>query len=50
MIRKVVTWAIVVFIVYYLVSDPHGAAGAVHHIVNGLHSAGNSMAKFVSNL
>lgn len=50
MLRKVITWAIVVFIVYYLVSDPGGAAGAVHHIFNGLHSAGNSLSRFVSAL
>jgi hypothetical protein len=50
MLRKVITWAIVVFIVYYLVSDPGGADTAVHHIANGLHSAGTSLARFVSEL
>jgi hypothetical protein len=50
MVRKVLTWAIVLFIVYYLVSDPSGAAGAVHHALNGLRSAGNSLSRFVSNL
>jgi hypothetical protein len=50
MLRKVITWAIVVFIVYYLVTNPGGAAGAVHHIFNGLHSAGSSLSRFVSQL
>jgi hypothetical protein len=49
-LKKVITWGIVIFIVYYLVSDPGGAAGAVHNALNGLRSAGNSLAKFVSSL
>jgi hypothetical protein len=50
MLRKVITWAIVIFIVYYLVSDPHGAAGAVQSALRGLRSAGNSLSTFVSHL
>lgn len=50
MLRKVITWGIVIFIVYYLVSDPGGAAGVVHNALNGLRSAGNSLANFVSSL
>jgi hypothetical protein len=50
MLKKVLGWAIVVFIAFYLISDPNSAGGTVHHIVNGLHSAGTSLAKFVSSL
>jgi len=50
MLRKVITWAIVIFIVYYLVSDPHSAAGAVQSALRGLRSAGNSLSTFVSHL
>jgi hypothetical protein len=50
MLKKVITWAIVVFIVYYLVSDPGGAAGVVHHAFHGLAGAGNSLSRFVSAL
>lgn len=50
MLKKVVTWAIVIFIVYYLATQPTGAANFVHHVFNGLHSAANSMAKFVDSL
>jgi hypothetical protein len=50
MLKKVITWAIVVFIVYYLVSNPHGAAGTVHGVAHGLRSAGASLSKFVSSL
>ncbi|HEY1641667.1 MAG TPA: hypothetical protein VGG35_13320 [Streptosporangiaceae bacterium] len=50
MLKKVITWAIVLFIVYYLISHPNGAAGVVHHAFNGLRSAGQSLSKFVSSL
>lgn len=50
LLPKVVTWAVVLFIVYYLVSNPHGAAGAVSDALSGLRSAGNSLASFVSNV
>jgi hypothetical protein len=50
MLRKVITWAIVLFIVYYLVSNPHGAAGAVQSALHGLRSAGQSLSRFVDNL
>jgi hypothetical protein len=50
LLRKVITWAIVIFIVYYLVEDPHGASGAVQAALRGLRSAGNSLSTFVSNL
>jgi hypothetical protein len=50
MLKKVITWAIVLFIVYYLATRPTGAANFVHHVFNGLHSAANSMAKFVDTL
>jgi hypothetical protein len=49
-LRKVILWAIVIFIVYYLATDPHGAATFLHHAFNGLKSAGNSMSRFVNSL
>lgn len=50
MLRKVITWAIVVFIVYFMVSNPHGAADAVQSALRGLKDAGGSLSTFVSNL
>ena len=50
MLKKVLTWAIVLFIVYYLATQPTGAANFVHHFYNGLHSAANSMSKFINHL
>jgi len=49
-LRKVITWAIVIFIIYYLATDPTGAAHALQHAFNGLRNAGNSMARFVNKL
>jgi hypothetical protein len=49
-LRKVITWAIVIFIVYYLATDPSGAAHALQSAFNGLKSAGNSMSRFVNKL
>jgi hypothetical protein len=49
-LKKVLTWALVIFIVYYLATQPVGAAHALHSAFNGLHSAGNSLSTFVNSL
>lgn len=50
MLKKVITWAIVIFIVYFLVTAPHTASDAVQAALRGLRSAGNSLSTFVSHL
>jgi hypothetical protein len=50
MLRKVITWAIVLFIIFYIATEPSGAAGLVHHAYNGVHDAANSLATFVNSL
>ena len=50
MLKKVITWAIVIFIVYYLATQPTSAANLVHHAFNGIHAAGTSLATFVNSL
>jgi hypothetical protein len=50
MLRGLLGWALVVFAVYYLVTDPDGAAGFVHACLGGLQHAGNSLSKFANNL
>lgn len=50
MLKKVITWAIVIFIVYYLATEPTAAANFVHNIWNGLKTAASSMATFVNSL
>ncbi len=49
-VKKVITWAVVVFLVYYLVTKPTGAAGVMHNIFNMLKSAGSSLATFLNSL
>ena len=49
-LRKVIGWAIVIFIVYYLATEPAAAANVVHNIWNGLKTAASSMATFVNSL
>jgi len=50
MLKKVLTWAIVLFIIFYVATEPTGAGDLVHHAYNGLHSAANSLATFVNSL
>jgi hypothetical protein len=49
-LRKVITWAIVIFIVYYLATEPASAAAFLKNCLHGLHDAGSSMSKFVNKL
>jgi hypothetical protein len=50
MLRKVITWAAILFVVYYLATQPSGSAHFVHSVFNWLHDAGNSLATFVNSL
>jgi hypothetical protein len=50
MLRKVITWAIVIFAVLYLVQDPHGASGVVQSALRGVRGAGHSLSSFVGSL
>ncbi|MGH3318699.1 MAG: hypothetical protein ACRDN9_00705 [Streptosporangiaceae bacterium] len=48
--KKYLTWAIVAFALFYLLSDPQAAAGLVRSAAGGLSSAAGSLAAFVSAL
>jgi hypothetical protein len=50
MLRKIITWAIVIFIVFYLLTQPSGAAHVINNLLNLLKEAGNSLATFVNSL
>lgn len=50
MLKKVITWAVVIFVIYYIATQPTGAANLIHHAYNGVHAAGTSLAKFVNSL
>jgi hypothetical protein len=48
--KKIITWLVVIFVVWYVLSSPDGAAAFGQHLINGLRSAGKSLASFVSHL
>lgn len=50
MLKRIITWAAVIFLVYYLVSNPTGAAHFVTGIINWLRGAGRSLATFFNSL
>lgn len=50
MLRKIVTWVVILFAVFYVATMPGSAAGAVHAAFSALHRSANSMNHFVMNL
>ena len=50
MLRKIITWGAVLFVIFYVVTDPTGAAGFVHGVIGWLHTAATSLATFVNSL
>jgi hypothetical protein len=47
---RIVTWAIVFFIVFYVATEPTAVGNLVHHVYNGVHNAAESLATFVNSL
>ena len=50
MLRKLLTWAFIIFIVFYLATQPAGAARVARSAGHGLHQAATSLTEFVNNL
>ncbi|GAA4513642.1 hypothetical protein GCM10023191_081040 [Actinoallomurus oryzae] len=48
--KKYLTWALGIFVVFYLLNSPGGAARIVHSAAGSLASAGNSLSRFVDAL
>jgi hypothetical protein len=48
--RRLVWWALIASAVFYLLSNPVGAAGLAHHLGSGIESAARSLSAFVSSL
>ena len=48
--KKVLGWAAVVFVIYYLVTSPDGAAHVVDVAVAWVKSAGSSLGTFLNNV
>jgi hypothetical protein len=47
---RLVKWALIGFLVFYVCTDPSGAGATAHHMLNGIHQAATSLAKFVNTL
>jgi hypothetical protein len=50
MLKKVLTWAGIAFVIYYLVTSPQGAANVVTGALDWLKSAGNSLGAFLNHI
>ncbi|MDA8320420.1 MAG: hypothetical protein M0030_11515 [Actinomycetota bacterium] len=50
MLKKILTWAAIGFVVYYLATDPHGAAGVVTGALAWLKSAAAALGKFLHDI
>jgi hypothetical protein len=49
-VKKIVGWVVVIFLVYYLLTRPTGAANAMQNLFGLLKDAGSSLATFFNNL
>jgi hypothetical protein len=50
MLIRIIKWAIVLFTVLMVATQPAVAADFVHHVSNGIHDAANPMANFINSL
>ncbi len=48
--KKVLGWLVVIFLIWFLITNPTGAAAAVTNLLNALKSVGNSLATFFTSL
>ncbi len=48
--KKYFTWALIAFVIFYLLNSPSGAAHVVHNALGSLVDAGNSLSRFVNAL
>ncbi|MGH8866946.1 MAG: hypothetical protein ACRDYU_02985 [Actinomycetes bacterium] len=50
MAKKALTWLAIAFALFYVLSAPNDAAGAVREVASGLREAFDSVAVFVESL
>jgi hypothetical protein len=50
MLARIIGWLLVAFVVYYLLTNPGGAAGVVHSLLDGLRHLGNSLSEFADRM
>jgi large-conductance mechanosensitive channel len=49
-LKKVITWLVVAFVVFYVIQAPESSAQFVRNAANAVGDAATSLAQFVSNL
>jgi hypothetical protein len=49
-VKKALTWGGLIFVVFYLVTEPASSGHLLSSAFHGLHDAGNSLASFVHSL
>jgi hypothetical protein len=49
-VKKVLGWAVVIFLAWFLITNPTGAAHWMTNLLNALKGIGNSLATFFSSL
>jgi len=49
-LRKILIWGAVAFVIYYLATSPTGAANVVTGALSWLKSAGNSLSAFLNHI
>jgi hypothetical protein len=50
MLKRVITWGIVIFVVYFLATQPDTSASFVHAWWNVVRDVGTSLSRFVTTL
>jgi len=50
MVNKLIGWALVAFVVFYVLINPDGAAALAAHLFDALRSAARSLSSFVGSL
>jgi hypothetical protein len=49
-LRKIITWGVVIFIAFYLLTQPAGAAHVINNLLGLLKDARNALATFVESV
>lgn len=50
MLKRIITWAIVIFLAFYMLTQPDGAVNVIHGLLGLLQNAGNDLATFTQSL
>jgi hypothetical protein len=49
-VKTVITWGVIIFVAFYLVTQPTSSGHLITSGFHGLHDAGSSLARFVDSL